>query len=44
MSSGKFYVKRGQVKRQEDLGLGLQSTGMDEIMSVKSHDVRGSNL
>ncbi len=24
----KFYVQRGQVQRQEDPGLGLQSTGM----------------
>jgi hypothetical protein len=28
---GKFYVKRGTIQRQEDLGLGLQSTGMQEI-------------
>ena len=28
---GKFYVKRGTVQRQEDMGLGLQSTGMEEI-------------
>ena len=25
---GRFYVKRGMIQRQEDLGLGLQSTGM----------------
>ena len=30
---GKFYVQRGQIQRKEDLGLGLQSTGMhqDEV-------------
>lgn len=30
---GKYYVKRGTIQRQEDLGLGLQSSGMhrDEI-------------
>jgi hypothetical protein len=38
MSSGKFYLKRGQVQRQEDLALGLQSTGMHEVLSVKSQD------
>lgn len=38
MSSGKFVLTRGQVRRQEDLGLGLQSTamGMGEIGSTKS--------
>ena len=28
---GKFYVQRGTVQRQEDLGLGLQSTAMHDI-------------
>lgn len=27
----KFYVQRGQVQRQEDPGLGLQSTGMQHF-------------
>lgn len=40
MSSGKFVLTRGQVRRQEDLGLGLQSTamGMGEVASTKSLD------
>lgn len=28
--TGKYYVKRGTLQRQEDLGLGLQSTGMHD--------------
>jgi hypothetical protein len=45
MSSGKFYLKRGQVQRQEDLALGLQSTDiMAELRSSKSHDRESSRL
>lgn len=32
---GKFYVQRGTVQRQQDMGLGLQSTGMHGI----DHDI-----
>lgn len=37
-NAGKFYVTRGgQVRRQEEMGLGLQSTGMHEVGSIKSY-------
>lgn len=34
---GKYYVKRGTIQRQEDLGLGLQSTGMHEDQIGTAH-------
>ena len=37
---GKYYVKRGMVQRQEDLGLGLQSTGMHEIQRAPASEGR----
>ena len=36
---GKFYVQRGQVQRQEDLGLGLQSTGMHRVQSMQEEEL-----
>jgi hypothetical protein len=34
---GKYYVQRGTVQRQQDLGLGLQSTGMHDIEPAPEH-------
>jgi len=31
---GKYYVQRGTVQRQEDLNLGLESTGMQDTHNV----------
>ena len=31
---GRFYVQRGTVQRQQDLGLGLHNTGMHEIQNA----------
>lgn len=36
---GRFYVKRGTLQRQEDLGLGLQSTGMHEVQNPHPADL-----
>ena len=33
---GRYYVERGTVQRQQDMGLGLQSTGMH---GINEHDV-----
>jgi hypothetical protein len=31
---GRFYVQRGTVQRQQEMGLGLQSTGMHDVEPV----------
>jgi hypothetical protein len=36
---GKFYVQRGQVQRQEDMGLDLQSTGMHGMQAPHLEDM-----
>jgi hypothetical protein len=41
----RFYIKRGTIQRQEDMNLGLQSTGMHdarEISEEEGMDVKSS--
>lgn len=39
-SSGKFYIQRGQAKRDEDVALGLQSSMLRDVASSDGHKVK----
>ena len=41
---GRYYVKRGTLQRQEDLGLGLQSTGMHEVQNPHAGDLDAKSV